>query len=75
MMSNEQLIFADRSVDIYRLAKELNNTSFELIANKTNGALVIVNRQEVKRPPDNVIEFPHEGVQFLNAYIAMTGDL
>lgn len=69
-MNDEQILFAARSVDIHQLAIELARTSFELAINPMTGACLIVNRKEVKRP--NVIEFPHEGKQFLDAYIKAT---
>ena len=71
-MNDEQIIFAARTVDIHQLAIELGHTSFELAINPMTGACLIVNRKEVKRPPANVIEFPCEGKQFLDAYIKAT---
>jgi hypothetical protein len=70
----EQLIFAGRTVDIHKLATELQQTSFELVINPMTGACLIVNRHEVKRPPNNVVQFNCEGKQFLDAYIKMTGE-
>ncbi len=68
----EQILFAARSVDIHKLALELRRTNFELAINPMTGACLIVNRHEVKRPPDNVLQFNHEGKQFLDAYIKAT---
>ena len=62
---------AARTVDIHKLALEMCRTSFELVINPITGACLIVNRHTV-REPTNVLNFPHEGQQLLNAYIKMT---
>lgn len=68
----EQILFAARTVDIERLQQALEQTAFELVINPMTGACLIVNRHEVKRPPNNVVQFNCEGKQFLDAYIKAT---
>lgn len=70
----EQILFAARTVDIHKLALEMSRTNFELVINPITGACLIVNRHEVQKPPKNVIRFPCEGKQFLDAYIKATGE-
>jgi len=72
-MSDEMAtkLTAARTVDIHQLAIEMCRTSFELVINPITGACLIVNRHTV-REPTNVLNFPHEGQQLLNAYIKMT---